>query len=129
MSEFALPDEQLEDLAQLVAELVQGQAMGPQLVDADQVARRLAVAPSWVRQHAEELGGVPLGEGARPRWRFDLAVVMERVRARSGSERSEAPDPVPPRGRPRRRRPNRAGEFPLLPVAGRSDGEGSDVGA
>jgi hypothetical protein len=55
----------------------------PQLIDAAELARRLSVDRSWVYDHADELGAMPLGDGARPRLRFDPAAVYERLAAAS----------------------------------------------
>ena len=57
------------------------------LVDAAAVAAALAVDRSWVYAHALELGGVPLGDGLRPRLRFDLEAASERFACLAG-ERS-----------------------------------------
>ena len=71
------------------------------LLTAAEVAARLAVARGWVYAHARELGVVRLGDGPRPRLRFDPAI---------GARLS---NPAPPAGaallpvrssRPRRRR-------------------------
>lgn len=45
------------------------------LLTATEVAHRLSVARGWVYAHAGELGVVRIGEGPRPRLRFDPAVV------------------------------------------------------
>jgi hypothetical protein len=54
-------------------------AMGDQpLLTAAEVAARFSVDRSWVYAHARELGVVRIGEGPRPRLRFDPAVVAQR---------------------------------------------------
>jgi hypothetical protein len=57
----------------------------------------------WVYANAERLGGRRLGDGRRPRWRFYLSEVEERLR--------DFGDPPPPRPRrrpePRPRTPHR----------------------
>jgi len=62
-----------------------------ELLDARQVAMVLGVTPEWVYAHADELGAIRLGDGGRPRLRFDLAVLRERL----------APALPPPRQQPR----------------------------
>ena len=76
------------------------------LVDAHTLARRLHVKVGWIREHADELGAVRLGDGPRARMPFDLAVALEAMARR----RVEAPVPRqrptggPPPVRPRRAR-------------------------
>lgn len=77
-------DRVAEETAQRVADLLadadaEAARGGPSLIDAQEAADLLGVSPRWVRQHADELGGMRLGSGARPRWRFDAALVQERV--------------------------------------------------
>lgn len=48
------------------------------LVDARRVAEELCVSRDFVYAHANELGVIRLGNGPRPRLRFDLDVVRER---------------------------------------------------
>jgi hypothetical protein len=50
----------------------------PPLLTAADVARRFSVTRSWVYAHARELGVVRIGDGPRPRLRFDPAVVAQR---------------------------------------------------
>lgn len=58
------------------------------LVDARDLARLFDLAPSWVREHADELGAIRIGKGAKPRLRFDPEVVGNRLSSRSASEES-----------------------------------------
>ena len=85
-----------------------------ELVDAAELARRLGIERAWVYSHAIELGAVKLGDGKKPRLRFDPEIAarfLQRVGdgptadppARSG-ERA-----VQPPGR-------QESEIPLLPV-------------
>jgi hypothetical protein len=62
---------------------------GVQLVDAAALARDLSVSRRYVYEHRDELGGVPLGAGQKPRLRFDVAVARERF-SRLRSERSDS---------------------------------------
>jgi hypothetical protein len=48
------------------------------LLTAAEVAARFSVDRSWVYAHARELGVVKIGNGPRPRLRFDPAVVAQR---------------------------------------------------
>lgn len=52
----------------------------PQLLTASEVSQRYRVHRGWVYEHAEELGAIPIGEGKRPRLRFDAAQVARRLR-------------------------------------------------
>lgn len=89
------------------------------LVDAAEVAQRFGVTAEWVRDHADELGVVRLGDGPRPRLRFDLRAVAERI-ARSRGEGSQPSDAAPRRrSLDRARQPSGTG-VPLLPIRGQS---------
>ncbi len=94
-----LTAEQLELVAARVAALLQPAAPDvTPLVDAQKVATALGVSRDTIYAHAERLGGRRIGDGTRPRWRFDL----ERARAawsqRSAGEGSQPPEsPVAPR--------------------------------
>lgn len=131
MSEPArLHPQDLERLAELVAVRVadllavpqEPVARGPALVSAADVARRFGVTAEWVRDHADELGAVRLGDGPRPRLRFDLERVAGALAARSDGKGSAAQDAAP-RRRSRRAAASRSGTgVDLLPVAGREGG-------
>jgi hypothetical protein len=54
------------------------------LLTAAQVASRFNVKRGWVYAHADELGVIRLGEGRRPRLRFDPAIVAQRLIAVPG---------------------------------------------
>jgi len=110
-----LDDAALEVIVRRVAARLQIDRPAPDgLLSAAQVATRLGMARSWVYEHAEELGVVRLGEGPRPRLRFDPAAVAERTLGRrrpSGSRPPVAPRaasvdllPIKPPTRRRRRR-------------------------
>lgn len=83
----------------------------PQTVDAATLANHLGVTRGFVYEHADDLGVVRLGEGPRPRLRFDLHHALAAWNARSTSERSQqartpaAPSstPAPKRARTGRR--------------------------
>lgn len=96
-----LTDEQIEILAEQVADLLDRRRAGAPLVDATRVAEALGVSRDYVYEHAGELGGRKVGAGDRPRWRFDL-----------DQARAARPVPASPR-RTRRRREHAAGLLPI----------------
>lgn len=110
-----------ERLAELLAAApaIAAQAPATRLVDAATVARELAVSRSFVYEHAAELGAERIGEGQRPRLRFDLDRARAAWNARQSNERSPGPrspmatEPV----RRRRRAPSGTGPH-LLPIRG-----------
>jgi hypothetical protein len=57
---------------------------GGGLLTASEVAVAFNVARGWVYAHADELGAIRLGDGPRPRLRFDPTVVTQRLQARRG---------------------------------------------
>jgi hypothetical protein len=118
-----LTPEAIEAIAQRVAELLgrEGSAhtgsnggVAGELVDASELASRFALTRWWVYEHANELGAVTLGDGPRPRLRFDPEVAAEVLRARRRTAVSDSAQPYGGRGpgRPRRR----PAAVPLLPV-------------
>ena len=62
------------------------------LIDAATLARELNVSRTWVYDHADELGAIPLGAGERPRLLFDLERARQTAQARP-SGRSPRPGP------------------------------------
>jgi hypothetical protein len=86
---------------------------GPEggLLTVTDVAIAFNVARGWVYAHADELGAFRLGDGPRPRLRFDPAVVTQQLQARRGpipasppSSRMAAVVPLLPIGPARSRR-------------------------
>lgn len=105
----------VEGIAQRVVELLEQQGVGAnELVDATELARRLGVDRSWVYTHAIELGAVKLGDGPRPRLRFDPKLAIERSRKRAGGRDTQEP----PRRRNRRQPLRVMDRAPLLPIRG-----------
>lgn len=101
----ALDTDSIEAVARRVAELLRGESVAGELIDAAEVAHRFNVSRSWVYEHATQLGAITLGNGDKPRLRFDPATVYEQLAAR--------PAPVTaPRGSARRPRASAA----LLPI-------------
>jgi hypothetical protein len=117
-----LTAEAIEQIAQRVAELLRNGAPpsrpGPGLLDARELASALGVSRDWVYEHAGELGVITLGDGPRPRMRFDPDVASLAFAAR----RRRIPEGASPSGdehaRPTRRRRSPVSEstVPLLPV-------------
>ncbi len=104
---MAVPDHaSLHALAREVAELLgrSTPAMAEGLLTARQVAARFNVDRGWVYAHARELGVIRLGNGPRPRLRFDPAVVVQRL---------ATPPASPTTLRPTTRA---TGGAPLLPI-------------
>lgn len=100
----------LQALAQEVARLLGADTEPDGLLTARQVAARFNVDRGWVYAHADELGVIHLGNGPRPRLRFDPAVVAQRLviaAAPAGTRRPAMPTsatrllPITP-SRPRR---------------------------
>jgi hypothetical protein len=113
-SKLKLVPEAVDAIARRVVELLGQKAAPPrsELVDAAELARQLGVERSWVYTHAIQLGAIRLGNGRRPRLRFDPQVAIERIRAAQEREHHG-----PPR-RPRRQRPADGGRPRLLPIKG-----------
>lgn len=87
-----LNPETVEKIARRVVEILERQGLQKrELVDAAELARRFGIERSWVYTHAIELGAVKLGDGAKPRLRFDPEIAA-RVLRRVG----EAPEADPP---------------------------------
>jgi hypothetical protein len=137
---MTLDDEDLaaiaDALAPLIAEALAGSGNGAQpdatgraprehesvsrLVTAAEVAAMLSVTRDTVYAHAAELGAVRIGDGPRPRLRFDpekavAAWASHDARANSQAITSRAAGGTR-RGRPRR---SMGTDVPLLPIRGR----------
>jgi hypothetical protein len=84
------------------------------------IARRCGVSAAWVRANAAALGGVRIGNGSRPRHRFNVAVADERIAAMRSDVK---PGPIQPAQPPRARRRQRSSEpdTPLLSIKGRAE--------
>jgi hypothetical protein len=89
----------VEAIAECVVEQMR-EVLRPQLwfglADAAEVSRRLRVHENWVYAHAQELGVIRLGQGAKARLRFDLERVAKTLGIDAGSPGRRRP------GRPRR---------------------------
>jgi hypothetical protein len=90
-----------------------------QLVDAAVLAGFLGVSRDFVYSHADELGAVRLGAGARPRLRFNRDLALERLNACSvGRQSEDAPARTVEPKQPRRRRASLGSGVDLLPIRG-----------
>jgi hypothetical protein len=112
MSEaVSLTPDSIEAVALRVVELLGAADVGPdELVDAAEIARRFHLDRSTVYAHADEWGAVRVGEGERPRLRFDPKRVADAL-----APRPYQPSPKPT-SRPQPRR--RTTEIDLLPIKG-----------
>jgi hypothetical protein len=105
----------------LASELEQRQvaASGRRVVDAAGLAEILGVNAETVRAHADELGVLRIGDGPKPRLRFDVEKALAAWTAGSADRQSQpAPGGAAPavrRGRPRLERAHTA---ELLPIRG-----------
>lgn len=115
MSEpVVLAPESVEAIARRTAELLAERSPPtPRLVDAATLAARLGVARSTVYERAAELGAVPIGEGRRPRLRFDLERALEAWTARQPAKPEHQPELATPR-----RRSSTSRTTHLLPIRG-----------
>jgi hypothetical protein len=111
-----LAEEQLEQLADLIAARLANTPIARQsLVDAATLARQLGVSRATIYEHAQDLGAVRVGGGARGRLRFD----PERVRRILGDKATYRESPSARRTKPRpahRRRPAEPREPPTDPI-------------
>ena len=120
-----LSEAAVDAIARRLAEILSSsgavQAPAPALVDAATVAKQFGLSREWVYEHADELGAARLGDGPRPRLRFDLRAVEAALAGasrgtagkcrRGTSVQSAAPAPSRRRARPRQ-------GADLLPIRG-----------
>jgi hypothetical protein len=83
------------------------------LLTAEQLARHLGLNRAWVYEHATELGAIQLGNGPRPRLRFDAQLAAQALQGRRRRNEPAAVEKPQPRPTRRRRPPT---TVPLLPV-------------
>jgi hypothetical protein len=93
----------VEAVAQRVLGALEARPL-PRLVDASTLAGVLGVSRSTVYEHAEQLGGLEVGGGTRPRLRFDVDRTPAAWTSRYVSERSQPSDVSIRKGSRRRRR-------------------------
>jgi hypothetical protein len=92
----------VELLATRIAELLAHQltsqpattpSLPGRLLSAAEVSTWWGISRDWVYQHAQELGAVRIGDGERPRLRFDPDRVAERLQRPPTSPPPTAPQP------------------------------------
>jgi hypothetical protein len=105
-----LDGDSIEQIARRVAALLRDQPASATLIDAAGVAERFGISRDFVYAHADDLGAIRLGDGERPRLRFDPELVLTALAPRP------APATDPHRAKPRRR--TRTSSTELLPVRG-----------
>lgn len=115
-----LDPETVEKIARRVMELLEQRGLQKRdLVDAAELARRFGIERSWVYTHAIELGAVKLGNGAKPRLRFDPEVAARVLRRVGGKPVADPPARSGKRaGQPPRRA---ASDVRLLPIRGQGE--------
>ncbi len=106
---MTLDEEDIEAIVEGLLEAVPAlrTAQSKSLVDATRVAAELGVSRAAVWRNAKQLGGVQVGAGTRPRWRFDLETAR-----RANEHTAPSPSAQPPRRR------SRQSTVPLLPIRG-----------
>jgi len=117
-----LDPQAVEAVARRVVEILEQRGLQQrELVDAAELARRFGIERSWVYSHAIELGAVKLGDGPKPRLRFDPQIAA-RVLRRVGGD--AAADP-PARSGKRAGQPSGSGRSgaQLLPIRGRGENQ------
>lgn len=102
----------VEAIAVRVVELLADTRAPGRLVDAAELARLLGVSRATIYDHSERLGAIRLGDGDRPRLRFD---VERAIAAWQTRDPDPEPEPQPRAPRPRAPRDTTA----LLPIRGR----------
>lgn len=103
---MTLDERDIDAIARRVVDLLGDRpAAHERLVDTAELAAILGVEPEWVRANADLLGAMRLGDGPRPRLRFDVAEARERMR-RDVERKQRAPVGAP-QIRPRRARARR----------------------
>jgi hypothetical protein len=114
-SRIKLDAQTIEAIARRVVELLERRGLQQrELVDASELARRFGIERSWVYSHAIELSAVKLGNGAKPRLRFDPQIAARVLR--KVDERSAADPPTRSGERAGQARRGRDSEVRLLPI-------------
>jgi len=115
-----LDPQTVEEIARRVVALLERRGLGKrELVDAAELARCFGIERSWIYTHAIELGAIKLGNGAKPRLRFDPEVAARVLRKVDGKP---VADPPARSGKRASQPPRRAGsEVRLLPIRGQGE--------
>lgn len=112
------PADLIELIAARVVALLREEGLvapaGREMIDAAEVAARLGLEAAWVRRNADRLGAVRIGDGSRPRLRFDPEEVAAALASRS--EERSGPGAATPPTRRRRRAPVRRLDPAPLPL-------------
>lgn len=103
----------IEAIARRVAEILEQRPSDTRELDAGELARRFGIGRTWIYANAQRLGAIRLGDGPRPRLRFDPDRVADLLGAAS-SEKQRPPQDKPPVARPPRERSTPASD--LLPI-------------
>jgi hypothetical protein len=119
---IALDAATVEAIARCVVELLERRGLqGRELVDAAELARRFGIERSWVYSHAIELGAVKLGDGPKPRLRFDPDIAARVLRTVAEGSAADLPARSGERaGQPQR---GRRSEVRLLPIREQGENE------
>lgn len=114
-----LGPETVNKIARRVVELLEQRGLQQrELVDAAELARRFGIERSWVYTHAIELGAVKLGNGAKPRLRFDPEIAVRVLRKVDGKPTADPPA----RSGKRASQPQESeGRVELLPIRGQGE--------
>jgi hypothetical protein len=81
-----LADRLAERVVERIAEMLDERDAAPALLDATQVARILGISRATVYEHANELGAIRIGDGPRPRLRFDRRRLAEHLAERMAGD-------------------------------------------
>jgi hypothetical protein len=81
-----LADRLAERVVERIAEMLVERDAAPALLDATQVARILGVSRATVYERADELGAIRIGDGPRPRLRFDRRLLAELLAERMAGD-------------------------------------------
>lgn len=117
---IALDAATIEAIARRVVELLERRGLQRrELIDAAELARRFGIERSWVYSRAIELGAVKLGDGPKPRLRFDPEIAARVLRTVGEGSAADPPARSGERaGQPQR---GRGSEVRLLPIQGRGE--------
>jgi hypothetical protein len=117
-----LAPDTIEHIARRVAEILGHGEVAvrtrSELIDARELARRTGLSRAWIYEHARQLGAIKLGDGPRPRLRFDPQTVNEALRRSTEPPDTSAQPVSDRRGRPRR---DELPDVELLPIRSRVD--------
>lgn len=116
-----LTDADVEAIVARLADELRGEPAPAQLVDATALAATLGVSREWVYEHADQLGARRLGDGDKPRLRFDVEQARKALPTASAAESGQQSQPRDTAGEAgsRHRRSSRSGTGPaLLPIRG-----------